>query len=50
LTQAGVFTEKGASLEEMLPGDPAVMQLVVNEEELVVSGAISGLVPSLGFY
>ena len=24
LTQAGVITEKGASLEEMPPGDPAV--------------------------
>jgi hypothetical protein len=47
LAQAGVITEKGASVGEMPPQDPAARhfsQLVIKRERLLVGGTISGLV------
>ena len=48
LTQAGVITEKGASVGEMPPRDPADLvafsQLVIKRGGPIVDGATSGLV------
>jgi hypothetical protein len=47
LTQAGVITEKGASVGEMPPRDPADLvafsQLVIKRGGPIVDGATSGL-------
>jgi hypothetical protein len=48
LTQAGVITEKGASLEEVPPWDPAVSIFSISDQVgralPIVGGTISGLV------
>jgi hypothetical protein len=50
LTQAGVITEKGSSVGEMPPWDPAVRHFLSDQGGgPLVGGTISGLV-GLGFY
>jgi hypothetical protein len=44
LTQAGVNTEKGASLEEMPPLDPTVRRDQEGRAQPIVGGTIPGLV------